>query len=199
MTEQTKLTLLALAVVFAACSSGGTPGASPSGSATLQNWPAGQTGTIYFFIRNTTYSFSAPVNSNGQFSYNLPTPPSSALSPVGTPPCSGVTISNPSARLASLQIEAQVGSGSRRRVQIASSRPPTLPYTSATLSYSDSAVSINGSCPASGSSPATTFNASFAQGWNWAVITVSSTNSASYSSSNTLPNNLNWYYDYYDY
>jgi len=198
MTGQTKLTLLALAVVFAACSSGGTPGASPSGSATLLNWPAGQTGTIYFFIRDTTYSFSAPVNSNGQFSYNLPTPPSSALSPIGTP-CPGVTTSNPSARGASLQIEAQIGSGSRKLVQIASSRPPTLPYTFASLLYSDSAFSINGSCPASGSSPAITFNASFAQGWNWLVTTFSSTNSASASSSNTLPNNLNWYYDYYDY
>jgi nitrogen fixation protein FixH len=171
---------------------------------TLQNWPAGSSGTLNI-TSMVSGSFTqtpvaiAPISTAGQFSYNLPA--ATVLGPIdGTFPATcGLTVNNPApgARVANGVVMATEGSNSPRSVRIANNptRPsgaPLVGYAEAVLMYSNAAWSVTGTCVLGGST--TNYNLNPVQGWNWFIVTTDAASSQTFSSSTTLPAGFNWYY-----
>ncbi|MDX2006538.1 MAG: hypothetical protein SFU83_14795 [Meiothermus sp.] len=171
---------------------------------TLQNWPAGSSGTLNFtsvvsgsFTQTPVASTS--INATGQFSYNLAA--ATVLGPIsGTFPSNcGLDVVNPSpgAQIANGVINAVEGSNPQRSVRIANNATapvgaPVIGYASASLMYSNAAWSVTGTCTTGGST--NTYALNLVQGWNWFIITTNSATSQTFSTATTLPAGFNWYY-----
>ena len=197
--------VLSLVVVLAACSNGGPSAASSTGNATLQGWPSGRTGTFNATALSVGSNASANVasasiNASGQFSYNWATPPAGNMQRIGdTNPPACVNLSNPNARVATINFTAQATGLNSGVVRLANAATPgsnVYPQIQMGLIYSDTGFSITGTCTTgSGTSAGTlTYNANLAAGWNWIVTSISSATQATASSTNAIPSNVNWYY-----
>ncbi|MCS7058641.1 MAG: hypothetical protein NZL94_07145 [Meiothermus sp.] len=207
--------LLGLSTILIACQPGGGGTPSSGGTLRIEGWPSGQSGRIEFFLAGSSTPFAqSNVDANGNTTYNLPTPAPNTLAPLNPSVpsgCTGTVNANPTNANTSLFVSILAylgGSNSPSGTVIAASRAPSSNLGQqqgdkvGLLLYLDRDVSISGntSCPASGSSPATStsFNINFKQGWNYLILSTQAASSSSIqqqaTASTSLPPDLRWYY-----
>lgn len=201
-----------------------SPGPPASGGIiNIQNWPQGQTGQLIGINDPfTTTNISGQISASGKLLYYLFTPPESDLfrwmDGQPTDGCTGQAIAQPSeVKVFSFwaigfgvkfDSTKQIGGG----VLILNRNVPTDYYYKnlttgdklGLLVYANQDATIKGSetCPKSYppySIPSSNWNLNLKAGWNYMVLEVKSLennliHSIEWSSSVTLPKDMNWYY-----